>query len=250
LLRAETKIVALWAVPRSVSTAFERMMMERGDFTVLHEPFSYYYYYSAERVSRRFEHEPGKPDYAFSRILESIERKAQDGPVFFKDMAYHVGPHLDADFLRRFINVFLIRDPARALPSLFHVWPDFTWEEAGYEALERAFRMAAEITGRPPLVLDAADLLEHPKELVEAFCRFVGIEFLPEALEWQPGDRPEWKVWSSQGWHEAAASRSGFRKGGVKRYTPVDGDPHLAKVYEKALPIYQRMAAERVKVGR
>ena len=31
----------LWAVPRSGSTAFFRMMAERGDFTVVHEPFSY-----------------------------------------------------------------------------------------------------------------------------------------------------------------------------------------------------------------
>ena len=31
----------LWATPRSRSTAFFRMMAERGDFTVVHEPFSY-----------------------------------------------------------------------------------------------------------------------------------------------------------------------------------------------------------------
>ena len=31
------RILALWAVPRSVSTAFERMMAQRGDFEVLHE---------------------------------------------------------------------------------------------------------------------------------------------------------------------------------------------------------------------
>ena len=33
------KILALWAVPRSTSTAFERMMRERGDFWVVDEPF-------------------------------------------------------------------------------------------------------------------------------------------------------------------------------------------------------------------
>jgi hypothetical protein len=31
----------LWSAPRSRSTAFFRMMAERGDFTVVHEPFSY-----------------------------------------------------------------------------------------------------------------------------------------------------------------------------------------------------------------
>lgn len=31
-------VIALWAHPRSVSTAFLRMMAERGDVTVVHEP--------------------------------------------------------------------------------------------------------------------------------------------------------------------------------------------------------------------
>ncbi len=34
-------ILMLWSSPRSRSTAFFRMMAERGDFTAVHEPFSY-----------------------------------------------------------------------------------------------------------------------------------------------------------------------------------------------------------------
>lgn len=34
-------LLMLWSAPRSRSTAFFRMMAERGDFTVVHEPFSY-----------------------------------------------------------------------------------------------------------------------------------------------------------------------------------------------------------------
>jgi hypothetical protein len=34
-------LLMLWASPRSRSTAFFRMMAERGDFTMVHEPFSY-----------------------------------------------------------------------------------------------------------------------------------------------------------------------------------------------------------------
>lgn len=35
----QDKPIALWAVPRSISTAFERVFVERDDFEVLHEPF-------------------------------------------------------------------------------------------------------------------------------------------------------------------------------------------------------------------
>ncbi|WP_410534879.1 hypothetical protein [Streptomyces sp. KL2] len=31
-------VIAMWAHPRAVSTAFLRMMAERGDVTVVHEP--------------------------------------------------------------------------------------------------------------------------------------------------------------------------------------------------------------------
>ena len=33
------KILALWGVPRSTSTAFEWMMRMRGDFECFHEPY-------------------------------------------------------------------------------------------------------------------------------------------------------------------------------------------------------------------
>ena len=53
----DQKSIALWAVPRSISTAFERVFVERGDFKVFHEPFSASYYYSEERQSDRYANE-------------------------------------------------------------------------------------------------------------------------------------------------------------------------------------------------
>ena len=37
-------VIFLWAHPRSMSTAIERIMRERGDLECLHEPFLHYYY--------------------------------------------------------------------------------------------------------------------------------------------------------------------------------------------------------------
>ena len=37
-------ILVLWAVPRSTSTAFERMMKQRGDHEIAHEPFGEVWY--------------------------------------------------------------------------------------------------------------------------------------------------------------------------------------------------------------
>ena len=52
VLSAQTprSTLALWSAPRSRSTAFERMMRARGDFTVLHEPFSHLANYGSTTV--------------------------------------------------------------------------------------------------------------------------------------------------------------------------------------------------------
>jgi hypothetical protein len=54
----------LWAVPRSISTAFERVFVERDDFEVLHEPFSASYYYGEDRPSDRFADAEPKAEYS------------------------------------------------------------------------------------------------------------------------------------------------------------------------------------------
>ena len=48
-----TPILALWAVPRSTSTAFEWMMRQRGDFECVHEPFGEAWYFGTDRRTPR-----------------------------------------------------------------------------------------------------------------------------------------------------------------------------------------------------
>ena len=64
--------IALWAVPRSISTAFERVFIERGDFRVLHEPFSMSYYFSPERRSEHFDGEEIKEEYRYENVLSEV----------------------------------------------------------------------------------------------------------------------------------------------------------------------------------
>src|SRR5919199_2245265 len=155
------KPVALWAVPRSISTAFERVFVERGDFKVFHEPFSASYYYSTERRSYRFAHQEPKEEYdpenVLARILEPREK-----PVFFKDMAYHVAGFMTREFVSRFANTFIIRDPVPVIASLYRFWSDFTLEETGYEQQHRLFSLAVK-NGEDPAVVDAADLTADPE---------------------------------------------------------------------------------------
>ena len=88
------------------------------------------------------------------------------------------------------------------------IWPDVTDEELGFEAQHRTFDLCRELTGEVPLVIDSADLRREPERVVRAWCDEVGIDFLPEALTWEPGMPAQWLEWEE--WFASTAQTSGF----------------------------------------
>jgi hypothetical protein len=229
-------IIVLWTVPRSVSTAFERMMMERGDVAVVHEPYSLRYYFGPDKRSNRYERtDPtGTPD----RIIASLAHRASDGPVFVKDMAYHVRDLVDPHFVARFTNTFLIRDPAWTIPSLARHWPDFTLEEVGYDALEELLD-----AGGDSIVIDSDDLRADPEGIVRAYCEAVDLPFVTHALEWEPGMPAQWGTWEA--WHRDVAESSGFASPPEGPPPPLPDAPAKA-AYDHCAPIYERLRSRSI----
>lgn len=236
--------IFLWAAPRSVSTAFERIFMERGDFEVLHEPFSATYYFSTERRSERFlgEKQP-QEDCGNLNVLNDV-LKPRGKPLFVKDMAYFTAGFMTPELVSQFTNTFIIREPRGALVSLHEMMPDFTFEEAGYEELYRLYSHAVE-AGQDPAVVDAEDLLSNSEATVRAYCEKLGIPFVPRALSWEAREVPEWKVWD--GWHTDAKRSTGIGKVSRRDSTL---PPELEDVYERCLPYYEKLQAVRLDISR
>ena len=205
--RREAPVLALWATPRTVSTAFERMMIERGDHLVLDEPWSRAYYFGPDRRSDRYGLTFPESTYA---AVEAGVIDAGDGgtPVFVKDMAYHAAPGITDEALVAMTHTFLIRDPLAALSSLHRRWPDFTDDEAGYAGQRELFDRVIAVTGEVPAVVDSDALVADPERVVAAWCERVGIDHLPESLHWAAGMRQEWQLWRD--WYENAAASTGF----------------------------------------
>jgi hypothetical protein len=233
------KPIALWAVPRSLSTVFERSFVERDDLEVLHEPFSASYYYGEDRLSDRYSDVEPEAEYNYDRVVADVLRPRQKR-VFLKDMAYHAKAVMGPEFISSFVNTFILRDPKYVVSSLHKMWPDFTLEETGYEELYWAFRYATE-AGEDPVVVDAMTFSEDPVGILSAYCERVGLPFQPEALSWEPGEVEEWKRW--EGWHEAAQ-----RSTGVKRAERKDPElsGRLQEAYEYCLPYYYALAAHAI----
>lgn len=228
--------IALWATPRTISTAFDRMVRERDDHRVFTEPFSVAYYDGPEQCSTRYP--VTEPEATFDAVLSDVVDAGHEGPVFVKDMAYHLGPRLEPETLESFTNTFLVRDPARSLPSIARIWPDFTTDEAGYEAQREAFDMVQDLTGEVPPVIEATDLQSDPDRVVAAWCDRVGIDHRPDALSWEPGLPEDWARWAE--WFDGAASSTGFQP-------PAAGDeeapvpPKLAEAVAEARHHYEHL---------
>ena len=217
-------------------------MSARGDHKVFDEPFSRHYYYGPRRKSSRFVEE--LPGSSPAELLDEIETAARQRPVFVKDMAYQALDVLDADLLRRFSNCFLVRDPAATLYSLADHWPDFTDEEAGWDALGHVADLVTDI-GQPLVVVEAAELCRDPVTVVSAWCKSMDLPFLEEALTWEPGMRGEWDLWEE--WHSTTASAGGFRDLGEPPPAPTPDEPRLYDAYRQAVPVYERLTAHAIR---
>jgi hypothetical protein len=239
---ADTKPIALWAVPRSLSTAFERVFVERDDLEVLHEPFSAAYYYGPDRLSERYADEAPKPENSYESVLAEVFRP-REKRLFLKDMPYQAKGVMSREFIRRFTNTFIIRDPKYVLSSLYKMWPDFTLEETGFEQIYWAFKYAEE-AGQDPVVVDAMTFSEDPVGILSVYCERVGIPFRPDALSWEPGEVEKWKSW--EGWHEAAQRSTGIKRA-ERRDPELPGE--LQEAYEECLPYYYALAAHTISPG-
>ena len=244
------KIVALWAVPRSTSTAFEWMMRQRGDLDCLHEPFGEAWYQGEAPLWPRFrEGEKTTPGLTLESVWEDTQKRAEKGPVFIKDFPHYIDHMWDAEFLSHFTHSFLIRDPAKTISSMYDKWPDFDEGEVGFPEQRALFDLLAALNGFPPPVIDSDDLLEKPAEMVEAFCDAVGIPFITEALSWEPGGDPsEHSWWDGGSFHHNLANSTGLTPQ-VRKYVEVADVPQRVKqVYRRMKPHYDKLYAHRLTV--
>ncbi len=239
------RILALWAIPRSTSTAFEKMMSQRGDMTCLHEPFGEAWYFGEDRKTPRPNDVPPIQGLTFNSVWKDIKQQASKGPVFSKDFIHYVKHMWSDDFLAHFQHTFLIRDPEKVLPSMYKHWPDFTLDEVGIVEQRTVFDRICDRLGAPPPVVDSDDLLNDAPGITAAYCQATGIPFIPAALNWETETRDNYSWYNGGSWHDNLANSTGLAP--QKRdYVPIDHDPRLRKMYDATLPHYEAMYQHRL----
>jgi hypothetical protein len=233
------RLLALWSAPRCRSTAFLRMMAERGDFEVVHEPFSHVTDFGVARVLDREVHSE-------EELIETLRELARERCIFFKDTTdFHYARVLThSDFLREATHTFIIRDPKAAIASHSRLNPRLRRDEIGFAWLHEIFEAVADATRATPLVLDADEWVAAPEQYVEAYCRRVGIQHIPEALNWTPGPLPAWE--RTARWHTAVSESRGIAPSIAPTDVDVAGDPVLGDYLRYHEPYYRRMRSVRL----
>lgn len=212
-------------------------MSARGDLDIVTEPFSGHYYFGPHRSNTRYPAEKPGPEHDPRSIREGLLVKARSGPVFFKDMAYHVSTCMSPEFVKPFSSALLIRDPRFSIPSFFRRVPDFTLEETGFEQLRRLAGLIEQATGELPPVIDGELFRMHPESIARQYCEAVGLSFRPESLSWEPGEEKHWSRWTE--WYQDAASSTGIRPPAAEPDREALADPRVARAVEHCLPIYE-----------
>ena len=216
-------------------------MAERGDLTVLHEPFGNLKNYGETDAG-------GRTFDSAVQLLAWLRSEAHDRDVFFKDTMDNQYDEVLADrkFLVQARHAFLIRRPEEIAASYYALFPTMTINAIGMERLCGMQAAISEAGGDPPVVIDSDDLVARPAATMAAYCTGVGLPFDPRALTWEPGEQAEWQ--RSACWHTDASSSSGFERRERHYGHTVGNSAKLARYAAHHRPFYEQLYAQRMNV--
>lgn len=238
--------VAMWSGPRNISTAMMRAWENRGDCTVSDEPL-----YAAYLAATGLDH-PGREAIIaagqtdWRAVVADLTTREPGTPIWYqKHMTHHLLAGMDTEWVHSLTNVLLIREPAQVVAS--YVKSRAQCEPADIGVLQQAqlFDAIAERRGTPPLVMDADDFLQAPEAHLRALCERLGMAFTPRMLSWPAGPRASDGIWAPH-WYDAVWRSTGFAPWQAR--TP-ELTPQGAAVAAACTPAYQRLHAQRLRVG-
>lgn len=221
------------------------MMDERGDFLVVHEPFSHLMDFGSVEVD-------GVRCSDEESLIETLLGLAERTALFVKDTTdfHYPGVLASERFLTSATHTFIVRRPSEAIASHYRLNPHLSRDEIGF-AWVRELHDAVEQAGNRTVVIDADDLVDQPEATVKAYCQAVGIPFLPGALSWPAKVLPGWQ--RTLRWHADVAASEGIQRidesGSSADSTAPDiaGHPVLGPYYRYHLPHYLWLQDQRLR---
>ena len=236
--------IAMWSGPRNISTALMRSWGNRADTFVCDEPLYAHYLFVTSRNHPGAGEVIANGETDWHRVAEMLTRERMEGKHIFyqKQMTHHVLPEIDRAWMGGLTNCFLIRDPADVIVSYIKKNDHPNLEDIGFVQQEDLFNWVRGYTGTIPPVIDARDLLENPRKILEALCQAIGVPFDESMLSWPPGPRETDGIWAKH-WYGEVINSTGFQP-----YKPrVDEVPEkLRDIHDECRECYDRLYQHRL----
>lgn len=204
-----TRPICMWSGPRNLSTAMMRSFGARADCAVWDEPF----YAPFLKVSGR--DDPGRDAILAAhetdpfKVAQACLKDRGVDYYFQKHMPLHMLPGFPMDWAKDAQHFFLLRHPRRVIASYTKVRPNAAVADFGFQAQRRLYAQLTAITGRPPPVIHAEDILKNPKAALRALCAALNMPFDPAMLSWTAGPKPEDGIWAKY-WYGNVITSTGF----------------------------------------
>jgi hypothetical protein len=230
----------MWSGPRNISTAMMRSWGNRADTAVIDEPFYAYYLRATGKKHPGADEVMAGGETDWRNVVDQVTGLVPNGKkIFFqKQMTHHLLPEVDRQWLNAVTNCFLIRDPAEVITSYIKKNDvDLALEDLGFVQQAEIFDWVSQNTKQEAPVIDARDVQQNPRRMLEMLCDATGVDFDQAMLSWPPGLRETDGVWATHWYSEVARSTS------FQPYRPKN-EPvpeRMREIHERCRECYEKL---------
>ena len=237
--------IAMWSGPRNISTAMMRAWGNRPDTLVIDEPFYAYYLKATGKQHPGADEIIAFGETDWRKVIEQLTGPIPNARrIFFqKQMAHHLLPEVDREWLGAVTNCFLVRDPREVIASYIKKREDPALPDLGFIQQAEILDSVRIRTGSIPPIVDAKDVLENPERMLRLVCEAVGIEFSESMLSWPPGLRQTDGIWARH-WYGEVAKTTSFQP---YRARQSKVPAHLREIYDRCSEYYDRFYEYRLR---
>tara|TARA_R100001244_G_scaffold96522_9_gene72371 strand:+ start:12819 stop:13556 length:738 start_codon:yes stop_codon:yes gene_type:complete len=238
--------IAMWSGPRNISTAMMRSFGGRSDCAVSDEPFYGAFLQTTGQRQPMADEVIASMDCDWHSVADAMRGPVPGGkPVWYqKHMPHHMVADISIADFPDHRHAFLIRDPDRVVASYAAKRLEVTADDLGYARQLGYVDQAAQLTGKPPAILDSADILRDPESHLRALCSALEIPWDTGMLAWQAGGRTTDGVWAAH-WYGRVLETTGF--GGTESALPKLGQRERA-VSDQCRDAYDRLSELRIRL--
>ncbi|NEQ11771.1 MAG: hypothetical protein F6K37_39670 [Moorea sp. SIO4E2] len=249
------KHITMWSCPRSRSTLITRSFEQLDGCIIFDEPL-----YAPYLLDHAFDHPEREAVIAhretdYQKVIQQMTSDLPEGASFSfqKQMAKHVQPHDDLNWIKSLNNFFLIRNPQEIILSYSKGCSKVTPNEIGMKDVYNLFKKVEEFRGRTPLVVDSTDLIKNPPAYLSLICSDLEISYSEKMLSWEPGleksnhsNNPFPWLWTGDlpmtSWYSNIDQSASFLPYEEKE---VHLPNKLIPVFEECLPFYEKLYQHR-----